>query len=157
MDYKKIITQAISEILKTYKCTTDFNLSHPDNLSHGDYASNVALILYPLINKQTDYKSPRDLAEAIKKQLVNNGSLMEIIDKVEVAGAGFINFFINPKALIKELEHITTKEDQYGSTKLNKQQTWLLEHTSPNPNKAMHLGHLRNNVTGMALGNIWEF
>jgi arginyl-tRNA synthetase len=84
----------------------DFSLSHPTDPTHGDYASNVALILFPRlgefnsplpnIKNTTDLASPRALAEHIKEQLIKDSKLMEIVERIEVKGAGFINFFYTP-------------------------------------------------------------
>jgi arginyl-tRNA synthetase len=59
-------------------------------------------------------------------------------------------------SLVNELEKIQKDGEKYGMSGLGKGKTWAIEHTSPNPNKAMHLGHLRNNVTGMAIANTAE-
>src|SRR6185369_318917 len=95
---------------------------------------------------------PREKSEEILEKLKKDKNLSEIVEKIDVAGPGFINFHLNTKILLSNLAQIIEEKDKYGdSTPKNK--TWLIEHTSPNPNKAMHLGHLRNNVLGIALAN----
>lgn len=110
-------------------------LEHPELAEHGDFATNVALAL----------KGGRQLANELAPKIKG-----DMIAKVEVAGPGFINIWIKPEYLLSTLDQALEMPT------LGTGQTWLIEHTSPNPNKAMHLGHLRNNVTGMAIANLWE-
>lgn len=131
------------------------DFSHPAVESHGDVATNIALQLYGSLGaeQKSQYSSPRQLAEAIADEVKSS----EDVDRIEVAGPGFINIFFSNKALLEEVQRIVVDGDKYGSSDWGKGKLWLIEHTSPNPNKAMHLGHLRNNVLGMSLANIWEF
>ena len=139
---------------------TPISLEHPAVESHGDYSSNIALFLFPSLRAERGnlvFSSPRHLAETIVIALSSDKELKKTVSKIDVAGPGFINFVVKPDLFIGELEEITKQENSYGSSDWGKGKKWLIEHTSPNPNKAMHLGHLRNNVTGMAIANIWEF
>jgi len=140
------------EILKsiakaTGKLVSELRLNVPEVAKFGDYTSNVALS-----SEMRSKGNPREVAEKIVSEL----GTLDNIEKVEIAGAGFINFFLSKEALKKEIG-VAIKEDvNYGRSDWGKNKRWLLEHTSANPNKALHLGHLRNNVTGMAIGNLWE-
>lgn len=154
MNYQTAISCAIQEALTIYGVKVDFKLSHPEDFAFGDYATNVALVLFPLIKEQTDYKSPRELAQRIKDKLSQNQPLMEFVDKLEVAGAGFINFFIKTESLFTELKHITSKEDQYGSNDSRNGEKVLTEFTDPNPFKEFHIGHLYSNTVGESLARI---
>lgn len=110
-------------------------LEHPEAEEHGDFSTNIALIL------GGGTKQAQEIAAQLEA---------DFIDKVEVSGPGFINFKLKPEILVSLM-------GQAGSVpQTGKGVTWLIEHTSPNPNKAMHLGHLRNNVTGMAIANLWQ-
>lgn len=115
--------------------------------SKGDYTSTVVL--------RVAKKYGRNPIE-LSKQVAQGIKSIESVVKVEAAAPGFINFFIDSKIQSNVLENIVNENEEFGSSKHLNQQTWLVEHTSPNPNKAMHLGHLRNNVTGMAVSNIIE-
>ena len=75
---------------------------------------------------------------------------------IEIAGPGFLNFKIPKQLLIENLTLVIQDKQEYGKQNWGKDKTWLIEHTSPNPNKAMHIGHLRNNLVGMSISNIWE-
>ncbi|MDO8488162.1 MAG: arginine--tRNA ligase [bacterium] len=113
----------------------EVNIEHPEVEERGDFSTNIALVLGGGIKK----------AQEIASKLQ-----ADFIEKVETAGPGFINFKLKPEVLVNQMGTVS-QIDQIGKGK-----TWLIEHTSPNPNKAMHLGHLRNNLTGMAIANIWE-
>lgn len=125
-------------------------LEHPTDLSHGDYATAIALVVGGQIGE-----NPRNIAEriveALKKQHIPH------IADITVAGPGFINFHFDRAFFQKTIETIIVAGDAYGKSESGVGKTWLIEHTSPNPNKAMHIGHLRNNVTGMAIIRLAEF
>lgn len=126
-------------------------LEHPAELAHGDYSTNIALVSAKLLKK-----NPRQLAEEIAKMWEKTG-LPASVGKIEVAGPGFINIWLNSESLGKEIDRVLTLGKQYGQGQSRKGQTILLEHTSPNTNKSLHVGHVRNNVTGMALARILRF
>lgn len=122
------------------------NLEFSARSDFGDYTTNIAL----------QSKNPKKTAEAILDKLNKNKNLEDVIDRIEIAGPGFINFHLSTKVLTNNLIQILEEKEKYGRSTEGKGKKWLIEHTSPNPNKAMHLGHLRNNVTGMAIANLWE-
>jgi len=119
-------------------------LDTPKDSTHGDLTTNIALQAAKQLQK-----APIEIATEIADLFAGNSQ----IDKVEVAGPGFLNFHLN-KSLVKEVVNTIIESADFGTSDWGKGQTWLIEHTSPNPNKAMHLGHLRNNVTGMAISNL---
>ena len=133
--------------------TPEVDFEHPADLAHGDYSTNVALVYA----KELKMK-PRELAEKIVVELKKSEVLGEVVDlsRVEVAGPGFINFWVKESWLLSEASKVSQLGDEYGKGGWGKGKIYEVEHTSPNPNKAMHIGHLRNNVTGMALANIFE-
>jgi len=141
------------QIIKALQKVTEngkVHLEHPEDEKFGDFSTNLAL-------QEKGKKNPREIAEEIVGRLKKDTELNKIISKIEVAGPGFINLSIKNDYLIKEAERVLRDKEKYGKTAWHQGETWLIEHTSPNPNKAMHLGHLRNNITGMAIANIWEF
>ena len=147
MNVKDQIVKALEGITKE----KGINLEFPENPEFGDYTTNVAMVC-----AKKSEKNPRVLAEEITKELKENHNLESIIEKIEVAGPGFINFWLKKDILLSNLIQIDIQKEKYGTSDLEKGKTWGIEHTSPNPNKAMHLGHLRNNVTGMAIANLAE-
>ena len=160
---KQTVTSVIQEIGAEigFRQEVPIIVERPGDNLHGDYTTNVALIFYKKIKTEENiqvaekYSSPYKIAESVTQKLKE--SLAEYVDKIEVAGPGFINFFLKKEILSAEIARILEEAKIYGSSNWGKGKRWLLEHTSPNPNKAMHLGHLRNNVLGMAIGNLWEF
>jgi arginyl-tRNA synthetase len=129
-------------------------LEHPENLEHGDYSTNVALILAQKLGK-----NPREVAESIVSDFAclparQGFRASDFFDKVEVAGPGFINFFLKKEFFVRELSHITKQKDQYGSGK-GKEKV-VVEFTDPNPFKEFHVGHLYSNTVGESLSRLFE-
>ena len=143
---KTLLEQAITEANFPM---AEITLEHPMDMTFGDYATPVAL----KIAKESG-GNPREIAEQITEKTVKESS--ELIQTVTVAGAGFINFTLTPQFFAEQLAEILTKKDAFGCNRIWQGNVLEVEHTSPNPNKAMHLGHLRNNVTGMALVRLFE-
>jgi len=156
MSFSHTITQSISSILTVnHYPLIDFSLDHPVESAHGDYASNVAMLLFPEIKENnSQFNSPRHLADWIKSELVKNASLNNLVERIEVAGPGFINFYLKTTELVKELEQITSKGDQYGTNNHLAGKKILTEFTDPNPFKEFHIGHLYSNTVGESLSRI---
>lgn len=144
MDIKELIKSTISKYLEQLGLSVDVELETPKDKTHGDLTTNIALKVSKSLNR-----NPREFAN----QLIELFKDLNSISKVEVAGPGFLNFYLNQN-LTKSIINNILENSEFGNSNWGKGQTWLIEHTSPNPNKAMHLGHLRNNVTGMAISNL---
>lgn len=114
---------------------------------HGDLATNLALTLARPLNRP-----PRQLAEALARALPKS----ELLDKVEVAGPGFINFFLAPAALQRVVAEILERGAAYGRQPAAARGRLLLEFVSANPTGPLHVGHGRNAVYGDALANVLE-
>ncbi|MCD5381314.1 MAG: arginine--tRNA ligase [Candidatus Pacebacteria bacterium] len=110
----------------------------------GEYSTNVAM----RYAKQLD-KKPFELAEELAAFLHNKQ--INSLSKVEAMNPGFVNLHLAAVVKVRHLESILGAEDSFGSNQALKGEKWVIEHTSPNPNKAMHLGHLRNNLVGMGI------
>lgn len=127
-------------------------LQHPKDESHGDYATSIALQLSRRLSRP-----PLQIAQEIIAQFEKDTTHSAgLVQSIEAVAPGFINLTLSPNVLLEELKEIQSLGTQYGHSQGKANQTWSIEHTSPNPNKAMHLGHLRNNVTAMAIANLWE-
>ncbi len=139
--------------------TAEVHLEHPADKAHGDYSTNTALSLFGSLKKDSEnfeYTTPRALAEALAQKIRELPQPEPApVEKVEVAGPGFINFYLSKAFLTAKMGEIIANRAAFPVDN-QKTEKRLLEHTSPNPNKAMHLGHLRNNVVGMAIGRLWE-
>jgi arginyl-tRNA synthetase len=112
---------------------------------HGDFATNVALRL-----AKPARRNPRELAQAIVAALPPNA----LVARTEVAGAGFINFFLTADAYGAELARIQELGDRYGRSDLGKGQRVMLEFVSANPTGPLHVGHGRQAAYGATLANL---
>ncbi|MFC1710121.1 arginine--tRNA ligase [Patescibacteria group bacterium] len=130
----------------------DVHLETPEIDSHGDYATNVAMVL-----AKKEKKNPKEVAEEIKGKLAKGNNLSKYVSKIEIAGPGFINFWLNNESLISNLEKVIKEEDKYGSSHLLKGKKIMVEYAHPNTHKEMHIGHMRTLTVGESLGRIFEF
>jgi arginyl-tRNA synthetase len=117
----------------------------PRDATHGDMATNAAMVL-----AKDAGKKPRDLAEAIAAKLRTD----PLIDKVDVAGPGFINLTLKPVAWIAELRTVLATGADYGRSALGQAEPVNVEYVSANPTGPMHVGHCRGAVFGDALANL---
>ncbi len=123
----------------------EIKLDRSKNAAHGDYASNIALILA----KQAGLP-PRQLAG----QIIDNLPPSEVIAKAEVAGPGFINFFLNNGALLATVGRILKEGGDYGRSNIGLGTRVLIEFVSANPTGPLHVGHGRGAAYGSVLANL---
>ncbi len=135
----KIIRDSIIEFDITEP--VNFTINSPKHSHFGDYSTNVALILSKLLKKQ-----PVEIAKILIEKMKNN--LPPIIYDIRVASPGFINFYLDTTKVLYD-----TLQSQNNTLPKVKQKV-IIEHTSVNPNKAMHIGHLRNAILGDTLARI---
>lgn len=146
-ELKKVIQSALKEIGIS---ADDILLEHPADLSHGDYATNIALIY-----ADEEGKKPRELADELAAQLRENK--IKNVEKIEVAGPGFINFTLGPDFFRREVENILERGESYGRNTSLKGEKTIIEYTDPNPFKEFHVGHFMPNVIGESLSRIIEW
>ena len=118
------------------------------DIRHGDYATNVAMMLASL-----QKMNPRRIAEIIVSQISAQDHFLE---KIEIAGPGFINFFVKEEMWRKLLEEIERAGEHYGENDLGKGQRVQVEFVSANPTGPLHIGHARGAVVGDVIANILE-
>lgn len=121
------------------------NIDHAKDKKHGDYATNIALAL----SKQLGM-SPRDFALKIKSLLDDD----PLFSKVEIAGPGFINFFIDDKAKSKVIEAVLIAKDTFGQSEMGERKRVIVEYVSANPTGPLHVGHGRGAAFGASLVNL---
>ena len=131
----------VDEIIKESD-VSDINykirLQENKDKEHGDYASNIAMILAKNLST-----NPKNLAEQISKDFPLNDDIL----KVEVAGPGFINFFVSEATHAEVLKKIDSEKVKYGHSK-QKAGKVLIEYVSSNPTGPLHVGHGRGAVFG---------
>lgn len=143
-----MIEHALWSVLKHNTLSdAEIVLEHPADLKNGDYATGIALRLAKQVGKK-----PRELAEEIVTKL----GVIEGVAKIEVAGAGFINFYLSSQALAGAIAD-ARDEKSWGRNTLNKGKKVLVEYTDPNPFKEFHIGHLVPNALGESLSRLFEF
>jgi len=120
----------------------------PREGSHGDYASNVAMIL-----ASSQREAPRRIAERIVENINDSENLL---DKIEIAGPGFINFFIKSEIWAILLEEVDRSGDRYGESTVGNGTRVQVEFVSANPTGPLHIGHARGAVIGDVIANILQ-
>jgi arginyl-tRNA synthetase len=127
----------------------DVEIEEPKIDSHGDFSSNLAMIM-----ASEQKRAPRKIAEAIIKHMQDPD---EILAKVEIAGPGFINFFVNPLSWRPVLREICREDIRYGSSDIGKGKKIQVEFVSANPTGPLHVGHGRGAAIGDSMANILLF
>jgi arginyl-tRNA synthetase len=143
---KKAIESGVEDGLLQAEVPPLIEVELTKDLRHGDYASNVAMILA----SQTR-KNPREVAKILSDRIGDAGKTLE---RVEIAGPGFINFFIREGCWSSLLEDIEREGDRYGSADTGKGRRVQVEFVSANPTGPLHIGHARGAVVGDVMANI---
>lgn len=126
-------------------------VEHPEDLQNGDYSTNVALAIAKSVGR-----NPKELAEKIVVEILRL-NVDKNIEKVEVAGNGFINFYLSRKFFAKSVEEILNNPENFGKNKLLEGKKIMVEYTDPNPFKPFHIGHLMSNAIGESISRLVEF
>ena len=155
IELKEQIAQAITEVIDKLiaagtiptQPSATVQVTRTKDANHGDYSSNIAMVFA----KQAQ-QSPRELAQTLCNLLNENTAF----EKVEVAGPGFINFFIAQKNQIKVIEKILAEGNCYGSNSSGKDDPIHIEYVSANPTGPLHVGHGRGAAYGATLANLYS-
>ncbi|MCM2284898.1 MAG: arginine--tRNA ligase [Desulfobacula sp.] len=126
----------------------DMDVEEPRHKAHGDLSSNVAMVSAAL-----QKMPPRKIAEI----LVSHIETGDLIRKVEIAGPGFINFFLSNKAWQPVVDEILEQDTSFGSSDIGKNEKVQVEFVSSNPTGPLHVGHGRGAAVGDSVGNILAF
>lgn len=140
---KEIIKQSLNKL--NIECS-EIIVEVPNDNSNGDYASNIALKISKQVNK-----NPRELASEIISNINES-----FINKIEIAGPGFINFYVKKDYLYENINTILKEKENYGKG-LNKNIKINLEYVSANPTGTLHVGHGRGAAYGSSLANVLSF
>ncbi len=123
-------------------------LEVPKDEQHGDFACNIAMLLAKSLRMP-----PRKIAEAIAEGIETGGE----IEKVEVAGAGFINFYLSNSRLYDVIREIEEKGSDYGKIEMGKGKKVMVEFVSANPTGPMHMGNARGGALGDCMASVLEY
>ncbi len=122
-------------------------IDRPKIISHGDFSTNLCLILSKKLKK-----SPRDVAAIVLKKIPPS----DLISKIEIAGAGFLNFFLSSKANNEIINNVLNLKDTYGKNKTGNKEKIQIEFVSANPTGPLHVGHGRGAAIGDCLARLFE-
>ena len=141
MDIKVYLSTKLSTVIASvFKLKYEVDVTIPQLIEHGDYSTNIAMTLSKELKR-----SPIDIATELKPHLEQ----IDFVEKVEIVNPGFTNIFINEKFLVSSILSKVVKDniiEPLGKV--------IVEHTSVNPNKAMHVGHLRNAILGDSIARL---
>ncbi|MEK4566527.1 arginine--tRNA ligase [Alkalihalobacillus sp. FSL R5-0424] len=126
----------------------DILLETPKDKSHGDYATNIAMQLARVAKK-----APKQIAEQITERLNKEKAS---VSEINIAGPGFINFYMDNSFLRDVIKDVLSKPDTYGESDAGKGEKILVEYVSANPTGTLHLGHARGAAVGDAMCKIME-
>ncbi len=147
----KLVNGALASLQELKEAAADLSLEstveRTRDASHGDFATNVAMRL-----AKPARKNPRDIAASIIAALADD----DAVDKVEIAGPGFINFYLSPAAFHAEIASILDQGENYGRQPAKTAPRILLEFISANPTGPLHVGHGRHAAFGATVGNLLE-
>ena len=129
----------------------NFDVLIPPDEKMGDYSANIAFALA----KKED-KNPLKAGEEMAAALSKDKDLAGIFEKIEAVKPGFVNFFLKKEFLQSKLAEIYKNLDSFGTSDVGKGKTVIVEYSSPNIAKPMHIGHLRSTIIGDALANVYE-
>lgn len=152
MEMKELLKQGIAEALeKAVKAGAlpegsypQINLEVPPQKEFGDFASNIAMQ-----SARVAHKAPKVIAQAIVDQMQYSW-----LDRAEIAGAGFINFFLKHDVIYDTLKNILAAGAAYGTVPCRQDDTVQVEYVSANPTGPLHVGHGRGAAYGSALVNL---
>lgn len=150
---KEKITEAINKAIENGDLPQgdipQFNIEKPANKANGDYSTNVALA-----GAKAFKKAPRMIAEAISNCLELDGTVFE---KVEIAGPGFMNFYLSQKFYTDVLRDIFACASDYGKSDFGQGKRVLVEFVSANPTGPMHIGNARGGAIGDCLASVLDW
>lgn len=171
---KLVLKAVLAELVQT---DIEPQVSVPENPQHGDYSTNIAMVLAKKLKKK-----PMDIALEVKRKLdewkktvdqesphhssdqiyqkhtagIDIKSVLQDIKTIEIASPGFLNLKISEANLINQVQRVLDEKQSYGTGKILDGTTVMVEFAHPNTHKAFHIGHLRNITTGEAIVRLLE-
>ncbi|MCS4486517.1 arginine--tRNA ligase [Staphylococcus americanisciuri] len=148
---KQTLIEEIKKSIKKAELTDNvpnIKIEIPKDAQNGDYSSNIAMVLTKIAKR-----NPRDIAQLIVENLDAEAAHVQ---KVDIAGPGFINFYLDPSYLHVVIDDVLNKDAQYGRVAEPKNEKVLIEYVSANPTGDLHIGHARNAAVGDTMSNIMD-
>lgn len=145
---EKAVAAAVSKGELPQAEMPEFIIEIPSNKANGDYSSNVAMA-----GARCFKKAPRMIAESIANNIDLSGTLFE---KVEIAGPGFLNFFLSQQYYSEILKDVIACGDDYGKSDYGQGKRVLVEFVSANPTGPMHIGNARGGAIGDCLASVLD-
>jgi len=153
---RKIVLAAVQEAFENGTLPSnqipEMEIEEPRHLSHGDFSTNVAMV-----SASIQKMAPRKIAEVLVPFIKVSKETGSLVEKVEIAGPGFINFFLANAAWHPVVDQILEKDEAYGASKIGKNEKVQVEFVSANPTGPLHVGHGRGAAVGDSVGNILSF
>ncbi|MBF0710419.1 MULTISPECIES: arginine--tRNA ligase [unclassified Gemella] len=143
----KIVRLLENSVAKITEKTIDIYVETPKNTENGDFSSNIAMQLTKVLKK-----NPRMIAEEIIANMEDN----DFVKKIDIAGPGFINFFVNKSSLVEVLDKVLLEKDDFGQNNSGNSEKVLLEYVSANPTGDLHVGHARNGAVADSIVRIMK-
>ncbi len=145
---KEKLSELIANVLNKYNLeNVSVSLEIPKNKEFGDYSTNIALQVSKQLNK-----NPREFAEELTNELK-----ADYIKDIQIAGPGFINFYLDNSYLLNNINNIIKLGNKYGSSDIGKGQRVNIEFVSANPTGILHMGNARGGAYGDSLARIMNF
>jgi len=153
-DFSKRVAESLQPLLDSWKpgLADGIILERPAAKGHGDLATNIAMVA-----AGSAKLPPRDIAARIVEILQDSSQVMELCEKVEIAGPGFINFFLTDTAIANAALGALAQGRDYGSGTAGNTESILLEFVSANPTGPLHVGHARYAAYGDSLKRILAY
>jgi len=143
-ELERALSAAVAAVLPAH-AGASVVLERPKQAAHGDYASNIALAL-----AKPARRNPRQLAEALVAALPASS----LVERIDIAGAGFINFVLTAAARQTIVARVLAERDAYGLSHAHQGERVMVEFVSANPTGPLHVGHGRQAALGDAIGNL---
>lgn len=152
-EIKEIILNALGRLIAEGKLPAEplppFAVEIPNDKAHGDFSCNAALV-----SAKTFKQNPRNVAAMIVENAVLEGGSFE---KIELAGPGFLNFFVSRAWFSETVNAVLSEKEDYGKTEDGKGKKVLVEFVSANPTGPMHIGNARGGALGDCLASLLQY
>ncbi len=153
MQVKEIVMNALGKLIADGKLPAEpipaFSIEIPNDKAHGDFSCNAALI-----SAKSFRQNPRNIAAMIVENSILDGTFF---NKVELAGPGFLNFFISESWFSETVNAVLNEKEDYGKTNYGAGKRVLVEFVSANPTGPMHIGNARGGALGDCLASLLQY